>query len=98
MKATLKRTGIALALAAVGSLGAVAQSGANAIDGRWDAALVRPNGDTIPFRLDISGGGASTKGTFYNGFRPFDSTTAGSFRPASSTSTSITISPPFTPN
>ena len=80
MKATLKRAGIALALAAVSSLGVTAQSGANAIDGRWDAALVRSNGDTIPFRLDISGNGSTTKGTFYNGFKSFDSTTAGSFQ------------------
>ena len=79
MKAALKRSGIAIALASVGVLGAVAQS-ANTIDGRWDAALVRPNGDTIPFRLDISGNGSATKGTFYNGFQPFDSTTSGSFQ------------------
>jgi thiol-disulfide isomerase/thioredoxin len=80
MQVTLKRAGIALALASVTTLGAVAETGAKTIDGRWDAALVRPNGDTIPFRLDISGDGASTKGTFYNGFQPFDSTTAGSFQ------------------
>lgn len=79
MKVTLKRTGISLALAGIGASLAVAQSGAKAIDGRWDAALIRPNGDTIPFRLDIAGDGLSTKGTFYNGFQPFDSTTAGSF-------------------
>jgi thiol-disulfide isomerase/thioredoxin len=80
MKATLKRTGIAIALASVGASFAVGQSAAKAIDGRWDAALVRPNGDTIPFRLDISSEGASTKGTFYNGFQPFDGTTGGSFK------------------
>jgi thiol-disulfide isomerase/thioredoxin len=79
MKVALKRTGIALALASVATSFAFAQS-TNSIDGRWDAALVRSNGDTIPFHLDISGNGTSTKGTFYNGFQPFDSTTSGSFQ------------------
>jgi len=74
------RTSVAIAVAGFGASVAIAQSAANTIDGRWDATLVRPNGDTIPFRLDISGSGSTTKGTFYNGFQPFDSTTAGSFQ------------------
>jgi hypothetical protein len=33
----------------------------------------------IPFRLDISGSGARLKGTFYNGFEPYEQTTRASF-------------------
>ncbi len=80
MKSSLIRTSAAIAVAGFGASLAIAQSGANNVDGRWDAALVRPNGDTIPFRLDISSSGAAIKGTFYNGFEAFDSTTAGSFQ------------------
>ena len=50
-----------------------------AIDGRWDAALVN-NGPDVPFRLDISGSGATLKGTFYDGFHPYDATTSVTFR------------------
>lgn len=49
------------------------------IDGRWDAALV-DNGPTVPFRLDISGAGPTLKGTFYDGFHPYDATTSATFR------------------
>lgn len=78
MKSSLIRAGYALALAGFGvSLAHSATT--SSIDGRWDAALVRPNGDTIPFRLDISGDGANTKGTLYNGFQAFDGSTSGSF-------------------
>ncbi len=80
MKSTLIRAGYALALAGFGASTALAQAATGSIDGRWDAALVRPNGDTIPFRLDISGDGANTKGTLYNGFTPFDGTTSGSYQ------------------
>lgn len=79
MKTMLKYTGVAIALAGLGTTAALAQNATKAIDGRWDAALVRPNGETVPFRLDISGSGNNVKGTFYNGFEPFDSTTGGSF-------------------
>ncbi len=78
MKSNVKRAGISFALAGLGASLAIAQS-ATGVSGRWDAALIRSNGDTIPFRLDISGSGANTKGTFYNGFKPFESTTAASF-------------------
>ena len=54
-----------------------ADDGAQAIDGRWDAKLIQSD-VTIPFRLDIAGSGPSLKGTFYNGFDPYDGTT-GSF-------------------
>ena len=77
MRTKFKLAGFAIALAGVGVSAAMAQAGAGAIDGRWEASLVRPNGDTIPFRLDISGDGANTKGTFYNGFEPFDGSTSG---------------------
>jgi thiol-disulfide isomerase/thioredoxin len=80
MKTILKHTGIAIALAGLGATASFAQAKTNSINGRWDAALVRPNGETVPFRLDISGNGNDVKGTFYNGFQPFDSTTAGSFQ------------------
>ncbi|MCU1320861.1 MAG: hypothetical protein JWM43_510 [Acidobacteriaceae bacterium] len=80
MKQSLMRNSVAIALAGFGASVAIAQSGANTVGGRWDAALIRQNGDTIPFRLDISGSGSATKGTFYNGFQPFETTTAGSFQ------------------
>ncbi|MEK6397806.1 MAG: TlpA disulfide reductase family protein [Terriglobus sp.] len=80
MKTILKHTGVAIALAGLSAGATYAQAKTNSIDGRWDAALVRPNGETVPFRLDISGDGNSVKGTFYNGFKPFDSTTSGSFQ------------------
>lgn len=49
------------------------------VDGRWDAQLVR--GETvIPFRLDISGEGKTLKGKLYDGFRPYETTTAASFK------------------
>lgn len=83
MRTKFKLTGFAIALAGVGVSAAVAQAGAGAIDGRWDANLVRPNGDTIPFRLDISSEGANTVGTFYNGFTPFDRSTSGSYKDGS---------------
>jgi len=80
MRTNFKLAGFAIALAGVGVSAAMAQAGASAIDGRWDANLVRPNGDTIPFRLDISGDGANAKGTFYNGFKPFDGSTSGLYK------------------
>jgi thiol-disulfide isomerase/thioredoxin len=80
MRTNFKLAGFAIALAGVGVSAATAQTSSGAIDGRWDASLIRPNGDTIPFRLDIAGDGANTKGTFYNGFQPFDGTTSGSYK------------------
>jgi len=59
---------------------ALAHGGAEeGIDGRWDAALLN-NGPAVPFRLDISGSGPTLKGTFYDGFRPYDATTSASFK------------------
>jgi thiol-disulfide isomerase/thioredoxin len=51
----------------------------DSVDGRWDASLVQ-NGLVIPFRLDISGSGPAVKGTFYDGFQPYDGTTSGTFQ------------------
>jgi thiol-disulfide isomerase/thioredoxin len=57
--------GLSAAIAAFGATAAWADSAAS-IDGRWDATLI-VNGAEIPFRLDISGDGATLKGTLYNG-------------------------------
>ena len=40
-------------------------SWAQSLEGRWDATL-KNGGNTIPFRLDISGEGATLKGTLYS--------------------------------
>jgi thiol-disulfide isomerase/thioredoxin len=77
MKSFLKAASL-VALLATGGGAALAQSGA-AIDGRWDA-VISHNGIDVPFRLDISGEGQSLKGTFYDGFRPYDGTTSASFQ------------------
>ena len=55
------------ALVNVASVAALLASGAAAlagdkIQGQWDAQLTH-NGINIPFRLDISGSGATLKGT-----------------------------------
>jgi thiol-disulfide isomerase/thioredoxin len=50
---------------------------AESVAGRWDASLT-VNGSVIPFRLDISGSGATLKGTLYNGDDP-EYTTKASF-------------------
>ncbi len=77
----LLRAGLAVSLAVLGTSVAIAQpsGAANPIDGRWDASLDN-HGTVIPFRLDISGSGATLKGTFYNGFTPYDGTTSASFK------------------
>jgi thiol-disulfide isomerase/thioredoxin len=73
MKSILK----AATLAALLTGSALALAGEN-LDGRWDAQLVRKD-TVIPFRLDISGEGPTLKGTFYDGFRPYEKTTSASF-------------------
>ncbi|MET0293269.1 MAG: redoxin family protein [Steroidobacteraceae bacterium] len=72
-----------LAVAGLGSgviaFAASSQSAsASSITGTWDAVLVG-KGPDIPFRLDITGDGATLKGTFYDGSRPYESTTAATF-------------------
>jgi thiol-disulfide isomerase/thioredoxin len=80
MKDYSRRIGIALSLAFLGASAGVAQSKNSdaAIDGRWDASL-NNRGTVVPFRIDISGSGSTLKGTFYNGFQPYDGTTSAKF-------------------
>ena len=75
---TLVRCAVLAALAS-GPLAAGATSASSAPDGRWDASLIQSNGNVIAFRLDISGAGATLKGTFYDGFEPYEQTTSASF-------------------
>ena len=80
MKSILKQATLALAISSLATSAVHAQA-AKSLDGRWDAQLVRANGDTIPFRLDLAASNGDTvKGTFYNGFQPFDATTGGTFQ------------------
>lgn len=65
------------ALAAIATSGAFAADSL-AIDGRWDAVLTTKAG-AVPFRLDISGEGATLKGTLYNGWDPFETTTGAKY-------------------
>jgi thiol-disulfide isomerase/thioredoxin len=51
---------------------------ASSLEGRWDATLTTKTG-VVPFRLDISGNGATLKGTLYNGWDPFETTTGAKF-------------------
>lgn len=76
MKTFLTTAAVALALSSVHA-GFAADSSAD-IAGRWDAALT-DNGPAIPFRLDITGSGDRLKGTFYDGFHPYDASTSASF-------------------
>jgi thiol-disulfide isomerase/thioredoxin len=69
-----------LAALASGPLAADAASSGSPPDGRWDASLTQSNGTVIPFRLDISGSGATLKGTFYDGFEPYEQTTSALFQ------------------
>ena len=78
MRTFLKTAGLAAVL--VGSAAAQAATPANAIDGRWDASLSTKGGTVIPFRLDLSGAGDNIKGTFYDGFHPYDGTTSATFK------------------
>ncbi len=75
---TLVRCAVLAALAS-SPLAAGAASPGSPPDGRWDASLIQSNGTVIPFRLDISGSGAALKGTFYDGFEPYEQTTSASF-------------------
>jgi peroxiredoxin len=52
---------------------------AGSLQGRWDATLTTKTG-VVPFRLDISGEGATLKGTLYNGWDPFETTTSASYQ------------------
>src|ERR1700728_2826967 len=78
MKTLVATAGLAAFLTAFGVASAAEPSDA-VIDGRWDAALIN-NGPAVPFRLDISGAGPTLKGTFYDGFKPYDATTSVTFK------------------
>lgn len=80
MRTSLLSTGIGILLASSGVSIASANSadGAQALAGRWDAALLN-NGPAVPFRLDLSGAGPTLKGTFYDGFSPYETTTSASY-------------------
>jgi thiol-disulfide isomerase/thioredoxin len=74
MKNFLKIAGLSVLAASSSAVFA-----ADALDGRWDAQLVRGD-NAIPFRLDISGSGPTLKGTLYDGFRPYENTTGATFK------------------
>ena len=81
MKTLARTTGLAILMGGGLSV-AFAASGASApeaLSGRWDAVLL-DNGPPVAFRLDISGTGPSLKGTFYDGFQPYETTTSASFK------------------
>jgi thiol-disulfide isomerase/thioredoxin len=71
MKNLSKSISLAAIILGLGASGAWAEpansNGADSsLDGRWDAT-VTINGTAIPFRLDLSGSGATLTGTLYNG-------------------------------
>jgi thiol-disulfide isomerase/thioredoxin len=74
MKSFIRTAGLLMFAA-----GSVAANAADTLEGRWDAQLVRGD-QVIPFRLDISGSGATLKGTLYDGFRPYENTSSASFK------------------
>src|ERR1700722_18353080 len=80
MKRTISFAVAILSLSAAVPVAALANSQIDAaqIDGRWDATLAN-RGVSVPFRLDISGDGATLKGTLYNGDDP-EYTTSASFQ------------------
>ena len=80
MKTLLKTVALAAILAGGAGVAAAKEpAGAKAVNGRWDAVLVR-NGLEIPFRLDIKGEGKTLEGVFYDGWTPYDGTTSASFK------------------
>ena len=78
MKTLFKAAGLAAVLTSSGAV--LAAAPADTIDGRWDASLTTKSGTVIPFRLDLAGSGDNVKGTLYDGFRPYDGSTAATFR------------------
>src|SRR5580658_9345614 len=81
MRASLKSASIMVIFASGAATIASAQTvtAADSVDGRWDASLLN-NGPAVPFRLDITGAGPTLKGTFYDGFKPYDGTTSASYQ------------------
>lgn len=49
------------------------------LQGRWDAELIHKDVN-IAFRLDLEGSGPTLKGTFYDGFRPYEYTTSARYQ------------------
>lgn len=76
-KTLLAAAGFAALVSAAGP--AAAAESAAALNGHWDAVLLR-NGLEIPFRLDIEGSGAELKGVLYDGFRANEKTTSASYQ------------------
>ncbi len=79
MKTALLGASLAIALSLGGGAFAASADNAAGLAGRWDASLVG-DGPPIAFRLDISGSGDTLKGTFYDGFKPYETTTSASYR------------------
>ena len=79
MRTSLGIAGISLALAGQVTIAGIATAPDDTITGRWDAALLN-NGPPVPFRLDISGSGPTLRGTFYDGFKPYDASTSATFK------------------
>ncbi|WP_175528993.1 peroxiredoxin family protein [Granulicella pectinivorans] len=81
MRIASRSTALAFVFAALSTSASVAQSNHASlpIDGRWDASLVN-NGPAVPFRLDIDGSGPTLKGTFYDGFKPYEGTTSATYQ------------------
>jgi thiol-disulfide isomerase/thioredoxin len=82
MSTSLRNISLAVVLACSGAALAAssAATGADSVDGRWNASLTAQNGNVVPFRLDISGSGPTLKGTLYNGFQPYEETTSATFQ------------------
>ena len=74
MNTLLKTAGLSVLLGC--SAAALAGS---PVEGHWDAKLVRKDSE-IPFRLDIADTGGKLKGTLYDGFRPYETTTNASYK------------------
>jgi peroxiredoxin len=75
---TTRVPGFAAIAAIAASFAYAAPVDLRSIAGRWDATLTTKTG-VVPFRLDISGEGATLKGTLYNGWDPFETTTGAKF-------------------
>jgi hypothetical protein len=85
--------GISLVLAVPVAMAGNPAAEASSIVGRWDAALLN-NGPAVPFRLDISAAGPDLRGTFYDGFKPYDATTTSTFKDGQLVLKASTTSPP----
>ena len=81
MNRLIRSATLAALLTSAGLYGVVPANAAttDSVDGRWSASLTTQTGQVIPFRLDISGSGATLKGTLYDGFDPYETTTSATF-------------------